>query len=371
MPSWVVAPEMWLSAFWFGAAICLVDGFDISLPRGDSFGVSGALVAAGFLVLEEPGPYLVAVASLAALIVAHLLRQRGQVGAPTAISFAIRASSMIVLWAVLSLGGLLELGIAPAAEALVAAGVYLGVELLLAQLWVTLATGRPFGRLLRGNMRRQTPIIAAQVSVAALFVVTYPSMEVWALLPVTAMLLLIRQSYALLLQMRETFRTTVEVLVEAAEGQDSRMLGHADRTAHTARAICTRLGMTAHHVERASYAALLHNLGAISGEPAEGAGEGPASSSQVLEGVTFLDDVIPIMRLCDGVEPAGGPKETDQLIAMAVGLACEIDSLRSQAVASAHAGSALRRVSDVSSGTVKAQVVSAALELGYEIPAVS
>ena len=44
----------------------------------------------------------------------------------------------------------------------------------------------------------------------------------WSLIPVVALLLLMRQSYALFLDIRETYRTTVEVLVEAAESQDDR-----------------------------------------------------------------------------------------------------------------------------------------------------
>ena len=44
----------------------------------------------------------------------------------------------------------------------------------------------------------------------------------WSLIPVVALLLLMRQSYALFLDIRETYRTTVEVLVEAAESQDRR-----------------------------------------------------------------------------------------------------------------------------------------------------
>jgi hypothetical protein len=367
----MINAEVWLAVIAFGAAICLTDGFDISLPRGDSFGVSGALIAAGFLVLGEYGPHLIMFAGLFALLMAHLVRQRGRVGIPTLVALAIRGSSIAILWPLLSLMRLSVADAPVALTALIAAGVYLGTELLLAQAWLTITTGRPFGRLLTGNMRRQTPIIAAQVSVSALVVVTYPSMDVWALLPVTAMLLLIRQSYALLLQMRETLWTTVEVLVEAAEGQHSNMRGHADRTAHITRAICMRLGMTAHHVERASYAALLHNLVAISGGPEEGMPQSAACSSQVLEGVTFLSDVVPIMRLCDGAESLGVPKETDLVIAMAVGLACEIDSLRNDAVVSAHVGSALQRVGERASRGIKAQVVSAALELGYEIPAVS
>ena len=39
------------AALWFFLAVLLLDSFDISLPRGDSIGVSGALSAAAVILL--------------------------------------------------------------------------------------------------------------------------------------------------------------------------------------------------------------------------------------------------------------------------------------------------------------------------------
>ena len=74
-----------------------------------------------------------------------------------------------------------------------------------------------------------------------------------------------------------------------------------------AREIATRVGLAANQVERISYAALLHDVDAI-GNPTElsasttviGAGVSAGSSSAVFEGVHFFDDVLPIIRVCDG-----------------------------------------------------------------------
>jgi hypothetical protein len=91
----------------------------------------------------------------------------------------------------------------------------------------------------------------------------------------------------------------------------------------------------------------------------------------MLEGVDFLKEVIPVMRLCDGLDVGDSTTENDVLIAMVVALAGDIDALRVRSVGDAHYESALSRVSGRASAGVKARVVAAALELGYEIPAVS
>ena len=70
------SPEQWVAALWFALAIALLDRFDISLPRGDSIGVSGALVAAGTMVA---GLFPMTVFSLLALCMAHIGRFRQRI----------------------------------------------------------------------------------------------------------------------------------------------------------------------------------------------------------------------------------------------------------------------------------------------------
>ena len=250
--------------------------------------------------------------------------------------------------------------------------VFLAVETVSAQAALSIMTARPFLRLVRGNLSSQTPILAAQWSASALLLLIYEGMGPWSLIPVLALLLLMRQSYALFLDIRETYRTTVEVLVEAAESQDSRRIGHSDRTAVIARAISMRVGLNAVDVEQISYAALLHDLGALSEQPAdESAGASPeASSADVIRGVEFFSAVEPILRLCDAGSTHGPTDERDLIAALIVSLASDIDAAYSADVAAAHQGGSLDRVSPLVPAADKARVVSAALELGYRIPAV-
>ena len=147
--------------------------------------------------------------------------------------------------------------------AIVVPAVFLFGDLAAAQAIAAISTGRPVGRLVRGNLVTQAPLLIAEWSASVLLLITVEGMGSWSLVPVVALLLLIRQSYALLMSIRETYRTTVEVLVEAAEGQDRRLLGHAERTAEIARRIAARMGLTVARVELVSYAALLHDVDAI------------------------------------------------------------------------------------------------------------
>ncbi|MEI7813442.1 MAG: hypothetical protein WCJ13_01445 [Coriobacteriia bacterium] len=375
-------PFEWLSTttsvtvLWFFLAVLLLDSFDISLPRGDSIGVSGALCAAAVILL---GPMWAALICLGSVLVTHLARhgaeeRRRVVGAVVARCAALGASALtaygLSLYPVLY-RSLLDAGLVAAA--------FLMTELIAAQLMAAVGTGRPFGRLLRGNLRVQAPLLLAQWSASVLLLITFQGMGAWSLIPVVALLFLMRQSYAMLQDIRELYRTTVGVLVEAAEGQDARRVGHAERTAATARAIAMRVGLSAHQVDRINYAALLHDVDAIGDTsgiavPSDGYGTEAVvgTSSEVFDGVHFFDDVLPIIRICDGHSSGEMvDAEGDLLAGLIVALASDVDAAEHADVAAAHVGSSVDRVAARVSPSTKSLVVGAALALGYGIPAVN
>ena len=186
------------------------------------------------------------------------------------------------------------------------------------------------------------------------------------------LLLLIRQSYALFLSIRETYRTTIEVLVEAAESQDSRRAGHSDRTASIARSIASACGISPSQVESIGYAALLHDLGRLAevteGQPTPD--ERHVSAADVVREVEFLSHVEPILRVCEGSFDSV-PEDDVLLAGLIVALSSDIDSEYNPGVADAHEQSALSRVSSRVPAALKAKAVGAALRLGYRIPAVA
>lgn len=349
---------------WFLLAMLLLDLFDISLPRGDSIGVAGALAGAAVVQVHPAAGGLIVVISAVA---AHLIR-RGSDSPRRLLTILIsRAAALCaaaLVWRITPEGPW-QWTVVPA--------VFLGSEMASSQVVVSVMKRRPLTRLLRGSFRTQAPALAAQWSASVLLLVTFKTMDAWGLVPVVALLLLMRQSYALFLDIRETYRTTVEVLVEAAESQDERRFGHADRTAATARAIAMHIGLPAPAVERISYAALLHDLGELS-DAVESEGILPVReihSADIVEGVEFFRTVEPILRVCDG-DAAGMDLSDDlELAAMIVALASDIDCEVSLNARAAHRASTLGHVAPWVPSALKARAVGAAVELGYPIPAVS
>lgn len=357
----------WGWALCFLVAILLLDLFDISLPRGDSIGVAGAVAAAGLIVL---GPAIAAPLAMGSAVIAHVVRRgiqspRRLLGVLLSRMSALAAATATLLGLPQTIPHPIVLTVVPM--------VYLLVEVVVSQAVVAISSARPFVRLLRGNLNSQLPSLLAQWSASVLLTMLLTStsgMGLWSLLPVVALLLLMRQSYALFLDIRETYRTTVEVLVEAAEGQDERRLGHADRTAVMARSIAAKMGLPMGEVERISYAALLHDLGELS-EESLGGSVGAArhvSSAEVVKGVAFFKATEPILRVCDG-----SPSDCDEktlVAALVVALATDIDAAALPRVAAAHRWQLLDTVAPLVPQSVKARAVGAALELGYRIPSV-
>ena len=300
------SPEQWVAALWFALAIALLDRFDISLPRGDSIGVSGALVAAGTMVAEL---FPMTVFSLLALCVAHIGRFR-QTNSHFRSASSRAWRPYLLLWGLAPLWSGASTSSLRVVWLVALPTLYLCAEVFAAQAYMALESGRPLHRLLVGNYQRQGPLVAAQVSASVLATITYPDMQAWSLVLVVALLLLMRQSLALLLDIRETYRTTVEVLVEVAEHQDARRRGHGERTAHIAREIAMRMGLSATDVERVSYASLLHDIDALA-EQTEVSASATGQSAQVFAGTAFFDDVLPVLRLCDGAGVDGDYIDAD------------------------------------------------------------
>jgi hypothetical protein len=353
--------------FWFALAIVLLDRFDIALPRGDSFGVSGALIVSGLMV---SGDWTFVVWALAATLLSHVGRRDGS--AKRLVSALLVRSAALCTTLLVSgvvrdeaTPGPLSMGL------IVLPVVYLLVEIVVAQFSTAVAGNRSFAGLLKGNFTLQAPLVAAQVSAAALTVITYAQMGPWSLVLVVGLLLLIRQSTALLLSITATYRATIEALVEAAEAQDPRRLGHAERTARISRMIGSRIGLPASEVDRVSFCALLHDIGSIAG-PTNGLDVAAGgNSARVIEGIEFFSDVVPVLRVCDGESPDEAVEERHLVASMIVALASDIDSVQHPELRGAHQVDACGRLSSRIPAAAKARVVSAAIELGYRIPAVN
>lgn len=356
----------WTSLASFSVAIFVLSLFDIPLPRGDVIGVSGTLDAVSLAVL---GPIAAAISCTVGVLGAIAVRRTGRVGLPLIPAIVPRFAGLVAASSIYLLSQEVS-GVLAWAIDVLGVTLYLAAELMVAQMLTAVRTRRSLLRLVRGNLDRLAPVLLAQLSTAVLAVAVYEDMREWSLLLVVALLLLIRLSYSLLLDIGETYRTTVEVLVEAAEGIGTAQHGHAERTAHIARQIAMACGLPPGQVERVSYAALLHDIDALSSEC--NASRDHPSSSAVLEGVPFFENVIDILRVCDGVQSIDQvERELDLLAAFIVALSSDVDSVTHPLAHPNDSRDLTDCVAPVVPRGLKARAVAAAIQLGYSVPAVA
>ncbi len=357
----------WTSYLWFFAAVLLLDALEITLPRGDSILVSGSVVAAVAIIRGPAAAVIIGVVSILTVQVAR----RGVVGLTESISRALLRGAAVLL--ATSASRFIPVAPGPGihwSRILLLPAVALIGEMVGQQLLSAYRTHRPLRPLLAGNIRRQALLVAAEVCVAGLAAVLYDSVGLWALVPVVTLMVLIRQAYAMLLEIRETYHQTLQVLVDAAESTEAGRTGHSERVANIAREIGAGCGLSTADIERVSYAALLHDVHGISDYPHSHDGlQGTATS--VVKEVGFFAEVVPVLRVVEGDESDEAiPTEKEMLAGYIVALASDIDAAIHPEVAEAHDSSGVARVrSDVPSA-IKARAVASAVERGYPVPAI-
>lgn len=119
-------------------------------------------------------------------------------------------------------------------------------------------------------------------------------------------LILARETYQQYLRLRETYTDAVRSLVAAIEAKDAYTKGHSVRVAEMAVAMASDLGFDSQRTERVEIAALLHDLGKVGVSRAILSKPGALTSDEmreirkhpdigagILEGVRFLQDVVP------------------------------------------------------------------------------
>jgi hypothetical protein len=277
--------------------LALVGAFDVWLPRGDYSEMGGALVFAAGMLLN---PLLGAMIILAARVIVWATRRFRE--NPWRVIEDMTRRVMLMSWSALFfvlLGGSMPVVTAKGApffgRALLAALFYLAMDMAITQLSASIRLGTPYLPLLLGNVRLQGLVGVAQVSAAVLAVLTYGTMGALGLVIVVGLLLVMRQSFSLLVEVRQAYRSTVEALARAIEAQDPRRRGHAERVAALATEAGRLLGQHGKELEALTYAALFHDVGRLDSEDAASAKGG----SEVLASVGFLAHSVPILRIID------------------------------------------------------------------------
>jgi hypothetical protein len=329
--SGVRASTDWLPGVAFLAALTVVGTFDVWLPRGDYTEMGAPLVVAGALLLSPPMA-LLAVGGSRALVWATRRFKENPWRVVEDAARRIALASLVVGAARVyepiagvpivtrSHGPLTVLPI------LTVALVYLLLDLAITQLSSSLRLGVPFIPLLAGNMRLRGWMGTAQLSAAVLAVLTYNTMGFLGLAIVAGLLLVTRQSFSLLIDIRLAYRSTVEALARAIEAHDPTRRGHAERVAGLATEVARLLGQHGKRLEALTYAALFHDVGKLDSE-AQSLGQ--SGSAEVLENVGFLAASVPILRIIDSKGALESSQDEGDLVsAYVVARMCEFDDER-------------------------------------------
>ena len=280
----------------FMLALVLINLLDVVLPHGDSVDLDSALIVAALHLL---GPATALLVAMLARIAAQVLS--GGLGSPRVLLSGL-AKRVVGLLAATPVWLLISTGIAgeSAADyaAILSAGLaYVLVELVYGQLSLSLLRTDSLLRLTLSNLVLQGPFLASSVSVAVLTVMTYASMTVWGLALMGFLLLAMRQSFALLLDVRSAYHATVEALIGAMEAQRPGEQGTGERVAVLARKVGAEYGWFGSKVETLGYAALLHYFGLeFQQADTELGTERPTPLSEV----KFFTPVEPVVRLLAG-----------------------------------------------------------------------
>lgn len=307
--------------------------FDVWLPHGDTVDIVGPL-AFGALVLL--GPTVAVGVAAGSRLLAHVLRYRFD--HTENLLHGLSRRTIVIAACGFALNAVARTTEAASPEwyvgvTAVAAALVL-LDLVVQQAYAAARQHQAIGALLLGNLRLQGLMLAAQVSVAVLAVILYPEMGVWALGLLAILLFVMRQSFSLLLDIRQAYQSTMEALAAALEAHDPSRQGHAERVAALARAIGLEVGLRGKDLERLGYAALLHDVDLMAVDrDEEGGGVEVHTSppSEILADVGFLAEVLPVLRLCEGQAAPEAPESSRlQLIAYIVCRASNLDELLQQ-----------------------------------------
>ena len=287
--------------------------FSVWLPRGGFVDTTAAISFAAGAVLQ---PIVSALVVSIARVVASFARPRGLGVWPVLENVSRRALLMSIVYAIVGPGVVLRLAQAPQAQDVVSLSLavvcFFAMDLLLEQVHSSVRLHAPYFRGLLGTLRMQGWIVAAQVSVGALTVLLLPGLGPWGLVISSGLLLVMRQSFALLLEVRASYTSTVEMLARSIEAYDPSRRGHAERVSRMVGDTGRMLGIPGRRLENLVYAALFHDVGLLGTDDSK---ELPAyRSSEVLSNVGFLAGAVPVLQILDAAAETDASLDEQDLV---------------------------------------------------------
>ena len=287
--------------------------FSVWLPRGDFVDTTAAIAFAAGAVLQPVVSILIV---SIARVAASLARPRGLGAWPVLENISRRALLMSAVYAIVGHRIVLRLGQVPQVEDVVRLSLavicFFAIDLLLEQMHSSVRLHAPYFRGLLGTLRMQGWMVAAQLSVGVLTVLLLPGLGPWGLLISSGLLLVMRQSFALLLEVRASYTSTVEMLARSIEAYDPSRRGHAERVSRMVGDSGRMLGIPSRRLENLVYAALFHDVGRLGADDSE---ERPAyRSSEVLSNVGFLNGAVPVPQILDTAADSDASLDEQDLV---------------------------------------------------------
>lgn len=299
---------------WLLVGLSILTFADVWLPRGDAIGMSASLVLGAVILFDARVVLtLLLIAGLLTLLPpGRKVMWRAVLRCLAAQSVAaVATSAMLVPMSLHPSGGLLwqrETSLSPAQYAyLLLAGVlFASLEFALVQFEAAMRSRQPVRSAMLGGFSFGIWLIAAHSSAGILAAIMYRTMSVWGLVVAVIMILVMRQSFVLLLDVRQAYNTTIDVLIRVMDAQSPGHEGSSERNAKICTAVGRVMGLHGRDLERLRYAALLLDVG----QEERDFSEGRESAARILGDVDFLGHVVPILDLCNGL-PAGSTTRSD------------------------------------------------------------
>jgi len=209
--------------------------------------------------------------------------------------------------------------------ALCAGGVHMFLDIvtLATQQWLFGGARVPDG--VRSLMRPLAPVYLVHIALAAVVLRVFPLLGTWGFIIALLLTLVMQNSFNLYMRIRRAYAQTISALVHAAELDRPQDAGHSQRVADLAVALGRQLGLSSAEIERVGYAALLHDLGRIGRNEAEGDSSQAIRGAEILETIPFLEGVAPLVRSHHVTRGSDVP-----LGATIVGVCCRYDRLRAR-----------------------------------------
>lgn len=113
------------------------------------------------------------------------------------------------------------------------------------------------------NIKGLAPSFISMAPLGLIIALIYQNIGIWGLILFFIPMLIARQSFISYMDMRQTFRDTIQSLSAAIDAKDPYTRGHSTRVAAYSTALARELGWTEGKVEILQYVALIHDLGKV------------------------------------------------------------------------------------------------------------